>query len=434
MSGSIALVLAGILCVATLGVGCRTASTTSEQGGNIILIVVDTLRADHVGAYGSSLETPAMDELAANGQVFPNAVSSFHQTTMSMGAMLTGRTPSLESGTRDQPLQWSGNSFCGMARFGTGHPADRCIPTSIRTLAGSLRDAGYWTIGVVSNFLLFAPYGYERGFDDWREVGLSHEERASVSQREASEASSAPRVERNAMRALAAKPDGKFFLYLHYLDVHEWALEFLGPPLRSAEGRDGYGRHVEAFDKALGGFLERLAAEGWLENTTIVLTSDHGEMLDEVPAIDATVTHFGNPSFEPVLRVPLIVSPARVTETGRVLRSEDIPGLIHDIAGVPWRPVSGLAAGELLLTESEYQTYRSGRWKSMWPRDSDTVHLFDLESDPGEAVNVAASNPAVLEEHRRRVTVLTGSLSSAHRSEGMTDEDRRRLRAMGYIQ
>ena len=156
-----------ILILATIAsAGCGGGVS---QPRNIILIVVDTLRRDYVSPYGSTLSTPNVQRLADRGQVFSNAVASYHQTTMSMAALFTGRTPSTESGNPKKSLSWSGRHWCGMARFADG-PDDSCVPQGMTTLAEDLREAGYSTLAVVSNRLLFAPAGFDQGFDRWIEV------------------------------------------------------------------------------------------------------------------------------------------------------------------------------------------------------------------------------------------------------------------------
>ena len=416
-----AKICVGLLLVAGLSCGGQPEPVPER----IILIVVDTLRADHVGAYGGDVSTPSMDRLAASGQVLPHAVASFHQTTMSMGAMFTGRTPSIETGDRAVTLPWNGQTFCGLARFAAAAEV-ACVPASLNTLAEDLQGAGFLTIGVVSNGLLFAPYGFEQGFDQWHEVGPPRSEALVYRSPETAAASAAREVNGVAREALAGHADDSFFLYLHYIDVHDWALSPSEP---------AYVPSVERFDTELGRLLDWLEDGGFLEGATVLLTADHGEALGEAHAVPGLPRHFGNPSFETLLRVPLIVSPPRVADADRTLRSEDIPGLIKEIAGIHRDELSDLDSDELLVTEMFFQTYRSGRWKSIWPRDSDQVHLFDLETDPAESRDVAADHPEVLARHRERVTLLTARLAGDRElSSEMTDEDQRRLRALGYIQ
>ena len=80
---------------------------------------MDTLRKDHVSAYGTRVSTPNIDALAARGVRIDSAVSAFHQTTMSMGALFTGRTPALETGDARRSAKWTGGTWCGLSRFST---------------------------------------------------------------------------------------------------------------------------------------------------------------------------------------------------------------------------------------------------------------------------------------------------------------------------
>ena len=105
------------------------ACTPVERPGRIVLVVVDTLRADAIAA----TPTPTLDALAARGQTFSNALASFHQTPMSMSAIFTGRTPSMESGEPSRSLRWLPSAWCGMARFEETPSQNVCLPSSIPT-------------------------------------------------------------------------------------------------------------------------------------------------------------------------------------------------------------------------------------------------------------------------------------------------------------
>ena len=414
-------VVLAALCLAT-GVAC----TPRAEGPPIVLVVVDTLRRDHVSVYGGKAFTPNIDRLAARGQVFTNAVSSFHQTTMSMGSLFTGRTPSLATGRAETPLAWTRFAWCGMARFAEDGGDDTCVPQGLTTLAERLRDHGYWTAGVVSNALLHRPYGYDQGFDRWVEVGpgeksgLSSADRA----RQRTSADVHPRVQ----ELLAERPDdAPLFLYVHYVDVHDWF--FFGRK---------YAEAVVMFDRALGQLFHQLEEAGLFDTATIVLTADHGEMLGEVHPGFEVKRHYGNPSFEPVLRVPLIVAPATAEPGDRLVRSQDLAGLILWIAGIDDRDDDAspdLAPDEVFLTEAHFRTYRRGRWKSTWRRESGEPVLFDLENDPEERRDVAAAEPDVVAAHRRRVDELTNA-TATERDLGAkpTKEDEERLRALGYVE
>jgi arylsulfatase A-like enzyme len=374
----------------------------------IILIVVDALRRDHLSCYGSSKATTNIDRLAESGQIFSNAVASFHQTMMSMGAMFTGRTPSIESGKGNRVLNWNGRTWCGLTRFADPSEEKGCIPESVITLPEALREAGYWTIGITSNALLFKPSGFERGFSDWVE---------------ASRIADAQGVNAATLEALMRRPKDEFFLYVHYMIVHDYTIQ-----------QRGYAQSVAILDKRVGQLLHALEEQRLLEDAVIVFTSDHGERLGETHLVRASRSHMGNPSFEEVLRVPLIVSPARFEDSSRLVRGQDVFHLVTELAGLRIDIAQELEPDELFLTEQRWRTYRKGRWKSfMWIRNQQH-YLVDLAEDPGEQQDVAQLNPSIVAAHRERVTELVQSLAASNPPPSkLTAEDRERLRALGYL-
>jgi arylsulfatase A-like enzyme len=391
----------------------------------VVLIVVDTLRRDHVWPYDPGAPTPNVRRLAERGQVFTNAVASFHQTTMSMAALFTGETPSLETDSRAEPLPWNGRTWCGLSRLATSE-RDSCIPRHLGTLAEDLRDADYWTIGVATNVFLYRPSGYDRGFIDWVQLGKGRgDERRTRQHRDQVVARRGERATQAAIRALERRPHDRFLLYVHYMDVHDWA------PM----DRESYAGGVAAMDDALGTLLDYLEKQGLLEDALVVFTSDHGEMLASDRAIQRRQSHLGNPSFEPVLEIPLIVAPAVFDDSSRLVRSQDIGGLVKQIAGIGAQASRDLEPDELFLAEKRWQTYRKGRFKSMFRRKNMRGWLFDIETDPGEKINLVEERPDIALEHLRRVVELTHSLAGqVAEGEELTEQDRERLRALGYLQ
>ena len=404
------------LLAAFLAVACAPAIDPPER---IVLVVVDTLRVDHVGAFGGPVETPTLDALAARGQKL-SALAAYHQTSMSMGALFTGRTPSLE-GPDGEALPWTQGTFCGMARFRAR--GDPCLPGGPGTLAEDLRQLGYETLAVTSNPLLFRPYGYDRGFEVWREVGdLPPDPARRLSRREHAQSRTGDRVHAAVQQVLAERRTDRFFLYVHYLDVHDWILQ-----------KHAYRKGVAAFDAHLARLLEALDEGGLLEGSLVVVTADHGESLSADTHPVKSPLHTGNPSYDTVLRVPLIAAPA-FFPAGAVVRGQDLRAHLVAVArGVPLGDAG--QDPELFLTELRYRTYREGRFKSAWPRSGDAPLLFDLEVDPDETRDVAAEHPAVLERHRDRVAELSGQLRA--RNEPMTALDaeaEERLRVLGYLE
>lgn len=420
--------LAAVFCLA-LGLdvaGCAPECEPHPGPERIILIVADTLRPDRTGVYGAKAPTPHMKALAAEGQVFPDVSSSFHLTVTSMGSMFTGQVPSLEVGRDDRSLPWTADTWCGLARFRETE-ADLCVPLHLETLAEGMAEAGYWTVGATANPLLFDPMGYSQGFDEWLEIGIAPDAASrSKSERHHAESRSGLELHAKLMPLLRDRPSDRFFLYLQYLDVHDYHL--LGK---------AYAKGVRLFDERLGDLIAFLEVEGLLEGSVIVLTSDHGERLGESHPVRGRGGHLGNPSYEQVLRVPLIVRPAVFDRTDVTIRGDDLRGMLLAIAaGEPALP-AGDAPRELFVSEALYQTYRLGRFKSMWPREGGTPVLFDLELDPKETRDIGAEHPDLLDAHRRRLDELAAGLAPGADAPAPKEIDAdaiERLRVLGYLE
>lgn len=388
----------------------------SQPPARIILVVIDTLRRDHVDSGSDVVSTPNLDALAERGQRLDPVVASFHQTTMSMAALFTGRTPSLESEEGTASLEWNGRNWCGMRRF-AADGEDACIPAALPTLAEALAERGYWTAGVATNPLIFRPEGYDRGFDTWIEVRDDDD---------SADGRSGEAANRAVEALLASRPSDRFFLYVHLMDAHDYQLE-----------ERGYRDSVALADRALGDLVATLDGQGLLDDAFLLVTADHGERLDDRHVVRGTTSHHGNPSFEEVLRIPLLMVPAFFPEgIPGVLRGEDLNRLIKRVAGIQDLGPHDLEPGELFVSETRYQTYRLGRWKAYRPRGGELV-LVDLQADPGEQRDVAAEHPDVVESIQKRMDELSTSLAAKGEvapPTGLSEEDKRRLQAVGYLE
>lgn len=393
----------------------------------LILIVVDTLRRDQLSCYGARRATPNIDRIAAEGTVFRRALASYHQTSMSMGALFSGRTPSIEFGSLERPLFWNGETWCGMARFSKEGGDDVCLPPSVPTLAEKLSAAGYQTVGIASNQFLYEPSGFSRGFDTWVEVGEHPGQKGAIARMELTHAPRtrhAGHVNAAVFDALDTRGSMSLFLYVHYMDAHDYGFE-----------RIPYAEGVAAVDRAVGTLMGGLRERGLLEDALVVFTSDHGERLNERHALNGHPGHVGNPSFQEMLEIPLIVSPPIERDPAAPIRTEEINGLLLEAAGVSNGASSPMAPGELLLSEMDYRTYldADAGWKSVIRREDGEHLLFDLNSDPGEMHDVAAEQPERIQRHAERIGELSLEFSARRAVlERISPLDRARLKALGY--
>jgi arylsulfatase A-like enzyme len=397
--------------------------------GRIVFIVVDTLRADVLRPYGGTADTPAIERLARSGQALGDAVASFHQTPMSMSAIFTGLAPSIETLDPNRPLEMTGRTSCGLSRLRGPLDWHNCVPRSVRTLGELMKEAGYWTIGVTSNGLLFRPFGIEAGFDQWAEVGggfLVPEKAHPEERLRLFKTRNWRQVNQSVADLIEHRGSDDFFLYVHYMDVHDY--------MDSLDLRGRYLEQVAAVDQGIQDLLSLLERKNLWDGTVVVLTADHGERLGENHFVKGRWSHEGNPSFEEVLKIPLIISPARAQPPRGITRTQDIYYLLADLAGIKVPPPSDLEPGEVFLTEEGWRTYRGNRWKLFLERKGGGTRLVDLQADPGERVDVAREHADQVKVMKARVEILSKQLA-AHEGarDRLTREDEDRLRALGYV-
>ena len=275
---------------------------------NVLLITIDTLRADHMSAYGYARPTsPRIDALAREGTLFERAYTYWPKTRGSFVAMLTGKAPSGTGYSKTHPVLLDFNP----------------------TLASTLKGAGYETSALVDNPNVAAQLGYAKGFDryleTWKDKALATETRRARAITEGGEAF-----------LRAAQPGKPFLLWLHYVNPHApyeppppFDTQFApgeaerGPRLAvvpgfhggiakqwARPGRDRLGDYVGLYDgeiasvdQEVGQIMDALRTSAVKDHTLVVLTSDHGESLGEH---DYYFDH-GENVFEPSLRIPLIV-------------------------------------------------------------------------------------------------------------------------------
>jgi arylsulfatase A-like enzyme/Flp pilus assembly protein TadD len=394
-----------------------------EPRPSVLLVTVDTLRADALGAYGrAAAGTPWIDRLAAGGVRFADAHAHNVVTLPSHANILSGRYPT-EHGVRDN----AGFRF----------------PARLETLATRLRAAGYRTGAFVSAFPLASRFGLGAGFDVYDDTFVDAEARPAFleQERRGTETVSLAR------RWLEAGGERPSFCWVHVYEPH---FPYRAPePFASELRGDAYQAEVAAADAALGPLLEPLLAAGREGRTLVVLTADHGESLGE----HGEATH-GIFAYEATLKVPLILYLPRLMAPRVVsspARHVDVLPTVLDVlslplpAGLPGRTLLPDATGRPAPPETpSYFEALSGRLNRGWAPlhgviregtkyvDLPVPELYDLRSDPHERQNLAASDPRRMEPMRALLAPLVAgdAVAGRRREDAQT---RQRLRSLGYL-
>jgi len=396
---------------------------------SVLLVSIDTLRADHVGSYGyRAAATPVIDALAARGLRFEQAETVTPLTLPAHASLLSGTFPAFH-GVRD-----NGSFYVG---------------DEVTTLAEALKAHGYRTGGFVGAYVLDHRWGIAQGFDHYYDdFDLSRFEMAAgldAAQRPGTE------VVDHALAWLAGEGDRPFFAWVHLYDPHS---PYVPPePYRSrfpATLEGAYDGEIAATDAQVGRLVDFLTRSRRLENTVIVVVGDHGESLGE----HGEQQH-GFFVYDAAVRIPLIVAGPRVPTRAVAdqVRIVDVMPTILELAGVGVpSAVQGvslmpLGRGErqdlLGFSETWYPRYhygwseltavRDGRYKFIAaPRRE----LYDTRTDPGELHDVAASNPRVADALERALADMTAKLAIAatpQKPRPVEPDVEERLRSLGYV-
>ncbi len=397
---------------------------------NLLLITVDTLRADRLGCYDfPAARTPFIDRLAGEGVRCTHATTAAPITLPSHATILTGLYPPAH-GVRDN----------GAYALGQGAV----------TLAERLHDAGYTTQAFVSALVLNRRYGLDQGFDGYDDDLWSEDAPPTFMIRDRSALKTADRVV-PWLEEWGSTPDAQpFFVWVHFFDPHQPYEPSLREQLRTLTPYDA---EIATVDLALGRILGSLEEQGALDSTLVVFTSDHGESLGE----HGEKTH-GIFIYDATIRVPLILrlpglfSPG--TEYLSPVRTVDIMPTVLSVLKLEPGPTQGVdllpsLTGdrppvelpqycESLLSESGFGMaplygLRSGGWK--WIR-APRPELYNLEDDPGELVNLHDTLPGgSLSLDAALSDILENSQLMAVESAGnpMDSETEEMLQALGYL-
>ncbi len=417
--------------------GCKpatrpAATRSAGQRPNVVFILVDTLRADRLGCYGDQRRlAPLFDEVAAEGVLFERVIAQSPWTLPSVASYFCGLYPTVHKVTSYEAALRSARS-AGSVRY---------FSDQFTTLAEILRDHGYQTAGFSANPFVTAKFGFAQGFEHFDSSFASNDTRGDV-------------VNQAALRWLEQRdPQRPFFLYLHYMDVHDpykADAKYVEPLIAAVEQRAGKRkltqaerkRHVRYFAKSarayqtnprhralfayadywvarydsgvgqINEFLDvlrrRLQGMGLWDDAFVILVSDHGEALGE-----HHIWAHGLSAHQDQLHVPLILRwpghlPAgrRIAQTVRLF--DLMPTLLEEIGlpvpgGLQARSLAPLIRGEggqwpPALAEAVKEAPQNkvivqGPWKLLAWLDRNRFELYNLDDDPHEQTNLADHYP-----------------------------------------
>jgi arylsulfatase A-like enzyme/Flp pilus assembly protein TadD len=395
---------------------------------NVILITIDTLRADHVGCYGAqSVKTPTLDGLARDGVVFERAISQVPLTWPSHAVILTGTYP-FQNGVQDF----------------TGQP----LAPQFRSVAQAFKQAGYATGAVVSAFVLDRSWGLGRGFDFYDDAFSAEafqKKDIGLVDRRAEESVA------HALAWLKKTPRQPFFLWLHLYDPHN---PYNPPePYRTEYKSHLYDGEIAYADHELGRLIAWLKQSKLYDSSLIVALSDHGESLGEHGEDE-----HGFFVYNATVHVPLIVKPPAGSNIRPNRRREPVetaavaPSLLQ-LASVRDSikrqfQSRGLFAADPANSDPAYSEtlypFSSFGWSPLHGLENERFHyidapqpeLYDLEADPGETRNLVAQQPAtvaVLKEKLQQRLAHNPFTRQDANAGNLSPDAQEKLRALGYF-
>jgi len=456
-----------LLCLCLLVAGCSGGNGAPARRPDLILILLDTVRRDHIGAYGYGRDTtPVIDSLARDGLVFERAVAQSSWTLPSFGSLMTSRYP----------------------REFLGETGTASIPTgNLYSFAEALRNGGYRTISVTTNPYNHEIFGLMRGFEHPNHLGVVSADVVVAHAIEQVDLATGGAGERD---------ETPYFLFLHFMDNHfplevpapydthfpaldgaphdddmRRSLGFGLPEQAHGDDFENYRSHTLSLydgslyftDSQLGELFAHLRARGLFENAVIVVAADHGEAFWDHGREEKELglEHFqrkgvfglghGHTLFPELIRVPLIVS-GRDVPRGRVemqVRNLDIAPTLLSIAGIDDPAFVGrgvpllerLADGKLgdLPAYSETRTRSAAQW-TVWDGRRRYLRIGEREllfaEDESGLTDIAASEPAALERLRGELDAVLRSAEPppGRRDVALPAETVDLLRGLGYVE
>ncbi len=421
-----------------------TSCSPKSQPPNVVFIIVDTLRADHLGCYGYEKDTsPHIDALSRESVVFKNALAQAPWTPPSVASMLTGLYPA-ELGYKDRPV---------------------VIEDSVVTLPEIFQANGYSTMGIISHVLVARRLGFAQGFDTYDQENAEGHGHIS-----------SPSIIQKAVTFIRNNRDNQFFLFLHLFDPHydyiqhdeyNFFPEYSGA-LQSGESTYSlrekapnmkeqdleyvkalYDSEIRFTDEYIGHLLNTLKEMDLYRNTMVVLTADHGE---EFKDRDDWIGH-SKRVYQESIHVPLIIKlPGRHEQsviegyTGlidvmpSILRYLDFPfpdtyalsGSAIDLRG-------GGKKDRIIFSETRRGNFLRAAvwqgWKLIDDRSARQLEMYNLQRNPQETSNAADSNPELAQTLLNALKTWSENSRTnlPSQSPSFTEEELRKLKSLGYI-
>jgi len=441
-----------------------------DQGPSVLLVVLDTVRADHTSLYGYARKTtPNLEGLLVTrpgAQRFDLAFANGSWTVPAHASLLSGQLPSVH-----------GADFTGRQE---GEPMAVGIAPEVPMIAELLAKNGWDTFGVFANRWLGTAPGFRRGFRSFERV-LQRIEVEPLGERirelvapglRAGEMTSYPDavfVRERVLQRLDELGSARFFGLVNFMDAHgphmpmpdvagsfgPWSVFDESPQVLLANSAatnqrlmDRYDEQILHLDRNLGLLFSELERRGILERTWVIVVGDHGEAFGE-----HGVTDHGSAVYGEIVHVPLVVFPPRdatLAQPKSPASQVDVAATIAAIAGVdyhgPGRDLRTEPGQSLVQIQHGAAPFRSagcgeiagkdaravvdGRWKLLDMEG--TLQLFDLEADPGETRDLAPGNPALVEQLSAKLPERMLHATPVGREAHPTPSDEKRLRALGY--
>jgi len=423
---------------------------TARKAPNIILISIDTLCASHLGCYGYNRPTtPTLDKFASEGMLFEDVSTPSPWTLPAHASLLTGLYPNRNG------LKSHYNS----------------LPADVVTWAEVLREHGYLTAAIINSHNLSKRYGLDRGFDDFTYV------------KETLKLAEPTKVEDKAHEWLSKHNSKPFFLFLHYYDVHsdyhslpQYEEQFVRPYQGIADGStaqllrfrkdlfplddddakhliDLYDAGIRQMDDGMARLFALLEKKDMLDNTLIIVTSDHGEEFLE----HGGVLH-GRTQFQEVIHVPLLIRGPGIPHSKRLRHITSLvdvmptmlsllgispPATLDGINLCPlWQKSNAQLPQRYIFAEADHnnkindakRAVRHLQYKLHYDRLSKETQLYDLSDDPGEKVDVAHKHTQLVDSMLSSLKDFMNTRKTGRKLDSLSPEEIKSLKSLGYLQ